>query len=177
MWNLDSSSSSSDARKSPTHVAGCGSESSDGELDKGEANSPIDGGLASEQDEEMEETVKEGSDLKVVLEGAPSLEPPPDLVDDDGEDDTPPPRKLRRVLSDHAGRALFEFTRKGLRRVPEFKFTKVVGAEWWQEHIHTATSGFRMALPAQTRPLQVHSICTGLGTEFQAMEALQHCIM
>ncbi len=80
-------------------------------------------------------------------------------------------RKLRRILSDSDGRARFELGPHGIRHAQPFKYSVIDGCEWWQAPLHTATTGRRVALQKQSRPLVVHSLCTGLGGEFLALEA------
>jgi hypothetical protein len=57
------------------------------------------------------------------------------------------------------------------QHAPEFKWTPLPGSEWWQQPLHQSTSTRRLALGKQPRPLKVHSLMTGLGTDFFAYKA------
>lgn len=80
------------------------------------------------------------------------------------------PRKLRRILSDSEGRALFEITSNGVNHVKDFQWVPVAGCNWWQGPLHTGCSSRRQVLGRQKRPVVLHSLCTGLGAEMLAAE-------
>jgi hypothetical protein len=86
-----------------------------------------------------------------------------------------PTRKLRKLLSDHEGRALLEFSNRGVAHVRDFPWVAIPGCEWWQSVLHAATSSRRVALEPQKRPIIIHSLCVGLGGEFLIAEVARTC--
>jgi hypothetical protein len=77
-----------------------------------------------------------------------------------------PLKRLCRVLSNSDGKPTFYMSPSGPRIVPAFKYDLVEGCEWWQKYLCESTATRRTVCGRQLRPLVVHSLCTGLGTEF-----------
>jgi len=75
-------------------------------------------------------------------------------------------KRLRRVMSNPDGQPLFIMSQAGPELVQPHKYTSIPGTEWWMQPICDATAARRAVRGDQTRPLVVHSLCAGLGTEF-----------
>lgn len=80
-------------------------------------------------------------------------------------------KRLRRVLSNPDGQPLFIMSQAGPELVQPHKYTSIPGTEWWMQPICDATAARRSVCGDQTRPLVVHSLCSGLGTEFFVAQA------